>query len=213
MSTLKPAGEPTSKTAESAGLKTYISEPKSGEPKCFFFFFFPDGYGPFNLHNQLMQDFFAENGFLVLGIDYFFGQHFTEEIMKDSQNTGFDVNVWTDNARTRAGLEVPKWVKAVKEHYGNDKKYAVVEYWFGVRRIADEPFQIVTNNDKRFLPQARHCAGCILHEIGATFHFRIFSGVEEGFTIRRDYKVENSRWAEEKAAATVLGFFSRYLTT
>ncbi|KXN92793.1 hypothetical protein AN958_04720, partial [Leucoagaricus sp. SymC.cos] len=199
-----------------AGLKAYISEPRSGEPKCNILFF-PDGYGPFSLHNQLMQVFFAENGFLVLGIDYFFGQHLTEEIMKDSRNSGFDVNAWTDNARTRAGLEVPKWVKAAKEHYGNDKSMLLLSvglvsaaFAHPGRRIAEEQFQRVTNNDKRFLPQARHRAGDILHEIGATFHFRVFSGV--GFTIRGDHKVENSRWAEEKAATTVLSFFSRCLT-
>jgi hypothetical protein len=58
---VKHTGEPVGRTAEFGGLSTYISEPKSGEAKGIILFF-ADVFGPFYINNQLLQDYFAENG-------------------------------------------------------------------------------------------------------------------------------------------------------
>lgn len=58
---VKHSGEPTGRTIDIGGLSTYITEPKSGQAKGIILFF-ADIYGPFYLNNQLLQDYFAENG-------------------------------------------------------------------------------------------------------------------------------------------------------
>ncbi|KAF5351446.1 hypothetical protein D9758_013513 [Tetrapyrgos nigripes] len=85
-----------------------------------------DVYGPFYLNNQLVQDYFAEGGFQVLGIDYFDGDPVHKHTEAD-----FDRSAWIANAKKRAGEWVPKWFKAAKEIYGSDAKYCVVGYCFG----------------------------------------------------------------------------------
>lgn len=58
---VKYTGEPIGKTLEFGGLSTYVSEPKSGEPRGILLFF-PDVFGPYFISNQYLQDYFAENG-------------------------------------------------------------------------------------------------------------------------------------------------------
>jgi len=58
---VKYTGEPIAKTLEFGGLSTYVSEPKSGEPRGILLFF-PDVFGPYFISNQYLQDYFAENG-------------------------------------------------------------------------------------------------------------------------------------------------------
>ncbi|KAF5339957.1 hypothetical protein D9758_016755 [Tetrapyrgos nigripes] len=76
--------------------------------------------------SDLVQDYFAEGGFHVLGIDYFDGDPVHKHTEAD-----FDRSAWIANAKKRAGEWVLKWFKAVKEFYGSDAKYCVVGYCFG----------------------------------------------------------------------------------
>ncbi|KAF5349712.1 hypothetical protein D9756_008941 [Leucocoprinus leucothites] len=128
---VKHTGEPVGKTLEFGGLSTYVSEPKSGEAKGIILFF-PDVFGPFFINNQLLQDYFAENGFLVLGVDYFFGDGIHKHPEAD-----FDRKTWIEAARSRAAAETPAWIRAVQEHYGNDKKYTAIGYCFGATYALD----------------------------------------------------------------------------
>ncbi|KAF9444517.1 alpha/beta-hydrolase [Macrolepiota fuliginosa MF-IS2] len=230
---VKHSGEPAGKAVDIAGVSTYIAEPKSGQTKGIILFF-ADVYGPFYLNNQLLQDYFAESGFLVLGIDYFFG----DAIYKHTE-AGFDRSAWIQNARTRAAEETPKWVQAVRQQYGTDKKYTAVGYCFGgphalgiagtdqvvaaafahpafldeddFRKLTKPLLILAAETDHTFPPESRRRAVDILQEVNATYHVRLFSGVSHGFASRGDPNVENSRWAKEEAAASVVGFFSRFI--
>ncbi|KAF5346077.1 hypothetical protein D9756_010835 [Leucocoprinus leucothites] len=229
---VKHTGEPVGKTLEFGGLSTYVSEPKSGEAKGIILFF-PDAFGPFFINNQLLQDYFAENGFLVLGVDYFFGDGIHKHPEAD-----FDIKTWIEAARSRADAEIPAWIRAVREHYGTNKKYAAIGYWFGAtyaldmagtdqvvaagfshpgpltegqfRKVKNPLLILAAETDDAFPPEFRHRAEAILQEIEATYHLRLFSGVAPGFTTRGDPEVENSRWAKEEAAATAASFLARF---
>ncbi len=63
---VKHSGTPAGKTIDIAGFSTYVAEPKSGEKVKGIILFFPDVFGPFSVNNQLLQDYFAENGELEL---------------------------------------------------------------------------------------------------------------------------------------------------
>ncbi len=68
----------------------------------------------------------SDLGFLVLGVDYFFGDPVYKHTEPD-----FDRAAWSQKARTRAAQETPKWIEAVREKYGTEKPYAAVGYCFG----------------------------------------------------------------------------------
>ncbi|KAF5353584.1 hypothetical protein D9758_013792 [Tetrapyrgos nigripes] len=112
-------GTPAEKAEKIGGIPMYVSEPPSssgaggggGGKKVILYL--ADVYGLFYLNNQLVQDYFAEGGFHVLGIDYF-----DEDPVHKHTEADFDRSAWIANAKKRAGEWVPKWFKAVKEIYG-----------------------------------------------------------------------------------------------
>jgi hypothetical protein len=59
-----------------------------------------------------LSDFFP--GFIVLGIDYFFGDPI--HLHKDEAN--FDRSAWSSKSKQQAKEAFPKWIKAVREIYG-----------------------------------------------------------------------------------------------
>jgi hypothetical protein len=65
-------GEPRGKFANVADVETYIVQPPEGKANGHILLYFPDVWGMFN-NGQLIMDGFADNGFLVLGLDYFRG--------------------------------------------------------------------------------------------------------------------------------------------
>ncbi len=65
-------------------------------------------------------------GFLVLGVDYFFG-----DPAHTHTEPEFDRVAWMQKSKALAEKETPKWIKAVKEKYGAEKPYAAVGYCFG----------------------------------------------------------------------------------
>ncbi|KAG6831281.1 hypothetical protein H0H87_005745 [Tephrocybe sp. NHM501043] len=113
---VKHAGDPAGRSIEIAGVPTYISEPPSqltNEPKKIILYL-SDIFGPFFLNNQLIQDYFAGHGFLVLGIDYFFG----DAIHLHLEEERFDRAAWIANGRLKSREVYPKWLETVRSIYG-----------------------------------------------------------------------------------------------
>ncbi|KAF8060663.1 Alpha/Beta hydrolase protein [Lyophyllum atratum] len=224
---VKHTGTAAGKSIEIAGISTYVSEPPTrpaaGQAKKIILFL-ADVYGPFFLNNQLIQDYFAEHGFLVLGIDYFFGDPVylhTEE--------GFDRNAWIQNAREKAAPIFPGWLQKVRETYG---------YCFGAPYALDlattdnvaasafahpaflneEHFTKLTKPlllscaevDHTFPLESRRRAEDLLVAAKANYHIQVFSGVSHGFAVRGNPEVENERWAKEECARSVIGWFNRF---
>ncbi|KAG6885291.1 hypothetical protein C0993_003575 [Termitomyces sp. T159_Od127] len=145
--TLKHMGTPLGKSIEIAGVPTYISEPPTqmadGPKKVILYL--SDVFGPFYLNNQLIQDYFAEHGlfnlqndlltlfsydlegFLVLGIDYFFGDGFGFHL----DDEDFNRMAWIDSAKKKAREVYPKWLETVRKTYGTEAQYFSVGYCFG----------------------------------------------------------------------------------
>lgn len=53
-------------------------------------------------------------GFLVLGIDYFFGDGFGFHLDEE----GFDRMAWIDSAKKKSREVYPKWLETVRKTYG-----------------------------------------------------------------------------------------------
>ncbi|GLB36902.1 putative dienelactone hydrolase family protein [Lyophyllum shimeji] len=235
---VKHAGTARGKATEIAGIRTYISEPPAGPaggPNKIILFC-ADVYGPFFLNNQLIQDYFAEHGFLVLGIDYFFG----DAIYLHLEKEGFDRNAWIQNARQKAIPAFPGWLHKVRETYGADAKYYAVGYCFGApfalelattdnvaasafahpAFLNEDHFTKLTKPlllscaeiDHTFPLESRRRAEDLLVSIKAKYYIQVFSGVSHGFAVRGDPEVENERWAKEECARSIIAWFTRFST-
>ncbi|KAF6758887.1 Alpha/Beta hydrolase protein [Ephemerocybe angulata] len=233
---IKHSGEPVGNTIEVAGVPTYLSEPPSHQsagPKKVVLFF-PDVFGPFHLNNQLLQDYYASQGFYVLGIDYFFG----DPIYLHLNAPGWDRTAWLEKSRKQAADAVPKWIEEVQKTYGADSKYSAVGYCFGGPYVLDiastdrvvaaafahpayltedhfkkltKPLLLSTAEvDHTFPAASRRRAVDILIEKKAIFHVQLFSGVEHGFGTKGDPDVENDRWAKEESARSIINWFIRF---
>ncbi|KAJ2912402.1 hypothetical protein MD484_g8011, partial [Candolleomyces efflorescens] len=251
---VKHEGQALGKTIEIAGVSTYLSEPSTqtqrGVKKVVLFF--PDVFGPFYLNNQLTQDYFASQGFHVLGIDYFFGDPVYIHTEAD-----FDRQTWVEKSIRQAKETVPKWIDAVLQLYGSEAKYSAVGeqttfflkwkinvmdsdigYCFGgpyalaaaerdqivsvafahPSRLTEDHFKTLTKPlliaaaeiDNAFPAASRRRAIDILTEKKATFHLQLFSGVVHGFATKGDPNIENSRWAKEEAARSIINWFIRF---
>ncbi|PPQ68866.1 hypothetical protein CVT24_007675 [Panaeolus cyanescens] len=232
---VKHMGEPVGKRITVAGVETYLAEPQisgSGPPKVLLFF--PDVFGPFSINAQLLQDYFASNGFNVLGMDYFFG----DPIQLHSKEPNFDREAWFKKSRELSKAAIPKWIKGVREMYGTDAKFCAVGYCYGgpyvleaattneivaaafthpttlsedsFRKLKQPLLMSCAETDNTFPSDARRRAEDILSEIKATYHVEVYSGVSHGFATRGDPKVENSRWAKEHCARSVVEWFNRF---
>lgn len=58
----KHTGTPSGKTISIADVETYVSEPKNAGPDKKVVLFFSDVYGPLFLNNQLVMDYYADQG-------------------------------------------------------------------------------------------------------------------------------------------------------
>ncbi|KAG9227518.1 hypothetical protein CCMSSC00406_0000836 [Pleurotus cornucopiae] len=218
-------GTPVGQTITIAGVPTYVSTPKSNLKKVILFF--PDVYGPFYVNNQLLQDSFAANGYLVLGVDYFLG----DPVQNHDGEQGFDRPAWFAKARVNAADVLPGWIDGVRQKYGvHGISYSAVGYCFGAPYVfellsgdmvsagavahptlinEDHLFKI-QKIDHTFPLDKRRRAEDILIERKANYHFQIFSGVAHGFAIRGDPSVENTRWAKEQSAKSIVEWFDRF---
>ncbi|KAJ6510712.1 Alpha/Beta hydrolase protein [Mycena sanguinolenta] len=234
---VKHSGNAVGKSVTIANVPTYVSEPPptttaSAGPKKVVLFF-SDVYGPFYLNNQLLQDYFASQGFFVLGIDYFLGDasyKHTEE--------GFDFIAWANASRVTAEKITPKWLEEVREQYGADSKYCAVGYCFGgpfVMNLAgtndivaaafahpgwltEDHFKNLKHpllmscaeSDFTFPTDLRRRAEDILVENKAQYQIQVFSGVQHGFAVRGDPQNPDARWAKEESARGIIGWFTRF---
>jgi len=228
-------GDPVGTTTVIAGVQTYISEPKDPGPEKKVILFFADIYSPLYLNNQLIQDYFAGEGFIVLGPDYFFG----DPIQNHDNEEGFDRPAWIAKSKKQADECVPKWLEAVKEKFGTTgTKYSAVGYCFGAPYTLDlgatsfivaaafahpafleeSHFEKVkaplllscAEIDFEFPLESRRRAEDILVQFKADYHIQVFSGVKHGFASRGNPENPAAVWAKEQSARGIVEWFKRF---
>jgi dienelactone hydrolase len=228
-------GSPVGTTVIIAGVQTYVSEPKDLDPKKKVVLFFSDIYGSLYLNNQLVQDYFAGQGFIVLGPDYFFG----DPIQNHANEEGFDRPAWMAKSKKQADECVPKWLEAVKEKFGTTgTKYSAVGYCFGAPYTVDlgatdfivaaavahpafleeshfEKIQAplllsCAEIDHTFPLESRRRAEDILAQRKSAYHIQVFSGVKHGFASRGDPENPDGFWAKEQSARGIMEWFKRF---
>ncbi|KAF9225101.1 alpha/beta-hydrolase [Gyrodon lividus] len=233
---VKHSGTPIGRVEELGGLSTYISEPPAGlgtgtHKKVILFL--ADIYGPLFVNNQLLQDYFASCGFIVLGPDYFFGD------AAPNHPPDGDRSVWVQGARAPAIGAFPKWLNAVKAIYGAETtKYCAVGYCFGASFVMDlaaegsvvagtlahpafldeshferlsRPLLLSCPEDDFTFPlEARRRAEDIMVGNKSTYHFQVFSGVKHGFAVRGNPDIPQERWSKEESARGIKEWFCRF---
>ncbi|KAL0057822.1 hypothetical protein AAF712_015522 [Marasmius tenuissimus] len=235
VSGVKHSGNPAGKQITIANVPTYISEPKDvqgGVKKVILFY--ADVWGPFHINNQLLQDYFAENGFIVVGIDYFLG----DPIGLHTDEAGFNRDAWFSKSRAQAERLIPGWLEAVRQQYGTSAKYSAVGYCFGgpyamdiaasdfavaaafahpaaltedhFRKVKKPLFLSCAEDDHTFPLASRRRGEDILVEIKANYTIQVFSGVSHGFAARGDPQVADIRWAKEESARGIITWFKRF---
>jgi len=231
----KHTGTATGTTTTIADVSTYVSVPKqvqAGPKKVIFFF--ADVFGPFNLNNQLVQDYFASCGFTVLGPDYFFG----DPIQNHNNEVGWDQAEWMGKSRKKAVECIPKWVEAAKLIYGLDAKYCAVGYCFGGPHavntattgnlvaaafahpafLDESHFENIkvpllmscAETDSTFPAKSRRRAEDILVQRKFQYHIQVFSGVSHGFASKGNLEDPNVLWAKEESARGIAQWFKRF---
>ncbi|KAJ7666992.1 Alpha/Beta hydrolase protein [Mycena polygramma] len=190
----KHFGDAVGKTVTIADVLTYISEPPA----------------------DLVQDYFASHGFLVLGLDYMRGDPWDAH-----PDEGFDRDTWIAMARVRAQEVTPKWLEAVRQQYGTNSKYCAVGYCFGgpfvmnlagtddivaaafahpgfltedqFKNLKKPLFLSCAESDFTFPVEFRRRAEDILVEVKAQYQIQVFSGVKHGFAVRGDPESPDGR--------------------
>ncbi|KAF6744573.1 Alpha/Beta hydrolase protein [Ephemerocybe angulata] len=237
-------GTPTGKNITIGGVPTYFAAPskalnndgggKKASTKVIMFF------GAFSINNELLQDYFATQGYNVLGIDYFFGDPIGLHVSPDLVpfDPTFDLNAWVVKSKNQADAAVPTWIEAVKRRYGSKAKYTAVGYCFGAPYVMDlsatnqvvagafaHPSSLTEDHfnrlkkplllscaesDSSFPNKSRRRAEDILAAGHSTYHVQIFSGTTHGFATRGNLTVENELWAKEESARSVIMWFDRF---
>ncbi|KAK0439999.1 Alpha/Beta hydrolase protein [Desarmillaria tabescens] len=219
---VKHEGTPIGRTDAIAGVPTYVSEPPSGgktaqKPRVVLYF--ADVYGPFYVNNQLVQDYFASQGFFVVGVDYFLGDPVHIHTEPD-----FDRPAWLAKSKQQAKDMMPRWAGS----YSGE--YTAVGYCFGAPFVLDlaasgdivagaighpaflteDHFKNIKKIDHTFPLESRRRAEDILIENKASYCFQVFSGVKHGFALRGDPNVGDTRWAKEESARGIANWFQRF---
>ncbi|KAI0311884.1 dienelactone hydrolase [Amylostereum chailletii] len=241
--TIHHEGEARGTFIDLGGLQTYISRPPPqtgpSQPERYdrILFVFSDVFGPSYLNTQLVMDYFASFGYLVLSPDYFEGA--PVQSLGYPLNPDFNIRTWIGPMRARADETVASWVPAAKATFGKEStKYVAVGYCFGapdvLRGLATEAFvagavahpAMLTEDhfrnikkplalgcaeeDHTFPRPARHRAEELLVEHRAAYYFQVFSGIRHGFATRADPNVEHERWAKEECAKGFVAWFERF---
>ncbi|KAI0640320.1 Alpha/Beta hydrolase protein [Trametes polyzona] len=181
------------------------------------------------------MDYWAEQGYVVLGLDYFEGD---SKAFLNLDDGTFDYPAWIKAKQARADVLVPPWIEAVRERYGKGAKYFCVGYCFGAPYVMDylktdwilagafgHPaflneyhFQGIKRPllmccaevDHTFPIAARRRAEDMLVAQHATYSIAVFGGVKHGFALRGDPSVPAERWAKEESARMVLDWFGHF---
>jgi len=236
MKAVRHIGDPVGAFEDINGLNTYVSHPAAKQERYqHIILYFADVWSPLFKNNQLLMDFYASNGYLVLGPDCFEG----EPVNKAREKPDFDPELWWQPKRERANETVPTWIEAAKAKYGTERtKYAAVGYCFGASDVLNcaatdwlsagaivhpaflneshftnvkQPVLLsCAETDYRFPTASRHRAEELLVGTKAEYHFQLFSGVEHGFAIRGDPSVPRIKWSKEESARSVVGWFDRF---
>ncbi|KAH9854493.1 alpha/beta-hydrolase [Lenzites betulinus] len=233
--TVHHVGTPRGSLEPIAGVETYIARPAGTTDPQKIILFFSDVFGALYTNSQLVMDYWADNGFLVLGLDYFEGD---SKALLNLDDATFDYPAWIKKHQTRAAVLVPPWLEAVRERFGKDKKYTCVGYCFGAPYVMDllktdwivagafahpaflneDHFKAIQRPllmccaevDHTFPIDARRRAEDILVERHATYTIQVFGGVKHGFGLRGDMSVPIERWAKEESAQGILNWFSHF---
>jgi len=127
-------GEARGRWETIAGVETYISTPPEGKANGNILLYFPDVWGMFP-NGFLVMDAFADEGYLVLGLDYFCGDPVWKHRKNwhdDTTDPDFDYEAWKHKHTAFADEATPRWVAAVKQRqFNEDVKYFCVGYCFG----------------------------------------------------------------------------------
>ncbi|KAL1950920.1 hypothetical protein VTO73DRAFT_69 [Trametes versicolor] len=223
-------------TEQIAGLTTYVARPAETHAAGLrVILYFADVFGPLYLNGQLAMDYWAEHGYLVLGVDYFEG----DSAAHHKGEEGWDVDEWVIPFRTSAARITPPWIAAVKERYGGPgTKFFTVGYCFGAPFVMDllatdwvtagafahpafldeghferieRPLLMSSPEDDFTFPHAaRRRAEDILVARKATYFIQIFGGASHGFATRPDPAVRGDRWAKEESARAVVRWFDHH---
>ncbi|TFY55287.1 hypothetical protein EVJ58_g8345 [Rhodofomes roseus] len=172
-----------------AGVDTYVSRPAELSEQRRVILFFADVYGPFFLNSQLIMDYWASNGYLVLALDYFEGDPVQNHLGKVGKNYSIEFD-FVPGKMIRAKQITPDWIDAVKEQFGTSQTQ-----WLTVEI------------DHTFPLEFRRRAEDIMVEIKATYHIQVFSGVTHGFSLRGNVDDPVAKWAKEQSASTILSWF------
>ncbi|KAH8113614.1 alpha/beta-hydrolase [Phellopilus nigrolimitatus] len=234
---VKHTGEPKGTIEKIGGLDTYIATPPylaAGQPAKGVILFYADNFGPLFINNKLIQDYFADQGFIVVGIDYFLG----DPIETHLNEAGFDWPAWLSKSESQSREYEPKWYEAIKKRFGQETKYTAIGYCFGApfvceagasgkmvagavahpgsldeshfRNINVPLLLSCAEEDHTFSTEFRRRAEGILVEDKKVYHLQVFGGVKHGFAVRGDPNVENERWAKEECARTTVEWFKRF---
>jgi len=144
LKTVQHVGEPVGKVIKLGDLVTYISYPAKAAEKAHkrILLFFADVAGPFFVNNQLLCDFFASHGWLVLSPDYFEGDPVTKyRKIVDGKlfvDPDFDFDAWLEKHHASSMKVTPPWLKAAEVQFGTPgAKFATVGYCFGGPFVLD----------------------------------------------------------------------------
>ncbi|KAI0640321.1 Alpha/Beta hydrolase protein [Trametes polyzona] len=232
--TVQHVGEPKGTVETIAGVETYTARPPGGTIGNKIILFFADVFGPLYVNSKLLMDYWAENGFLVLGLDYFEGDSYA--LHKDDKE--FDVMAWMKEKQDRTAVLLPPWVEAVRKQYGPEKKYTCVGYCFGgpyvmvhvktdwitagafahpaflnedhFRNVKKPILLSCAEIDETFPVESRRRAEDILVEEKATYFIQVFSSVKHGFALRGNPDVSVEKWAKEESARGILDWFNHF---
>ncbi|PMD49702.1 NAD(P)-binding protein [Hyaloscypha bicolor E] len=207
-------GEPRGRLTTISGIETYISTAPEGKVNGNILLYFPDVWGLFN-NGLLIMDGFADAGYLVFGLDYFQGDPVWKHRKNrhDQSDPNFDYEAWKRKHTAFADENVPKWIREVKQQYGQPKtKYACVGYCFGAPYVCNELagdevaagafghpaflkehhfmnlkkplFLSCSDIDHTFDTESRRRALDLLHTGNTPYQLQLFANVEHGFALR-----------------------------
>jgi len=229
-------GESTGKVETIGGAETYVALPPQGAPMKGVLLFYADVWGCMFLNNRLLQDYFATQGFIVVGIDYLA----RDPIYIHNEDPNFDRPAWFQKQHKGSREMEPVWWEAIQARYGkpNETNYFAIGYCFGapfvmeacvsdkaiagalvhpaslneshIENVQKPIFFSCAETDHTFGLEARRKAEDVLVAAKKQYHFQVFAGVKHGFSIRGDPAVENERWAKEESARSIAGWFTRW---
>ncbi|TEB22148.1 alpha/beta-hydrolase [Coprinellus micaceus] len=235
-------GTPQGKNVTIAGVNTYVAEPPKGHdegPKKVIFFF-SDVFSAVWINNMLIQDYFATQGYHVLGLDYFFGDPIQNHTDFDLVpfDPDFDFDEWIAKSRQQAAAALPSWIDAVRRRYGQNARYHTAGYCFGAKYVMEisttdqvvagsfsHPFELTEDHfnqikkpllmncaerDASFPAPNLYRAVDILTSRNASYHTQIYSGTQHGFATRANLSDENAAWAAADAAKSIIRWFDRF---